>query len=76
VASTAPLHRISPPAIATGSPSRSSSKSGAAGASISRTPACASVSGSDLEVPAELVRLSVGLEHPDDLIADLEQAFG
>jgi cystathionine gamma-synthase len=36
----------------------------------------ASVSGSDLEVPAELVRLSVGLEHPDDLIADLEQAFG
>ena len=36
----------------------------------------ASVSGSDLEVPAELVRLSVGLEDPDDLIADLEQAFG
>src|SRR4029079_12591484 len=36
----------------------------------------ASVSGSSLEVPAELVRLSVGLEHPDDLIADLEHAFG
>ena len=36
----------------------------------------ASVTGSALEVPAELVRLSVGLEHPDDLIADLAQAFG
>jgi cystathionine gamma-synthase len=29
-----------------------------------------------LEVPAELVRLSVGLEHADDLIADLAQALG
>ena len=28
-----------------------------------------------LEVPANLVRLSVGLEDADDLIADLEQAF-
>jgi cystathionine gamma-synthase len=35
----------------------------------------ASVAGSDLEVPADLVRLSVGLEHPDDLIADLAQAL-
>ncbi|MFL6262442.1 MAG: trans-sulfuration enzyme family protein [Thermoanaerobaculia bacterium] len=26
--------------------------------------------------PQELVRLSIGLEHPDDLIADLEQALG
>ncbi|MEX2275843.1 MAG: cystathionine gamma-synthase [Actinomycetota bacterium] len=36
----------------------------------------ASVSGSSLEVPASLVRLSVGIEHVDDLIADLEQALG
>ena len=35
----------------------------------------ASVVGSPLEVPDELVRLSVGLEHPDDLIADLERAL-
>jgi cystathionine gamma-synthase len=36
----------------------------------------ASVAGSPLEVPATLVRLSVGIEHPDDLIADLDQALG
>ena len=36
----------------------------------------ASVAGSPCEVPAELVRLSVGIEHVDDLIADLEQALG
>ena len=35
----------------------------------------ASVAGSPLEVPAELIRLSVGLEHPDDLIADLDHAL-
>jgi cystathionine beta-lyase/cystathionine gamma-synthase len=35
----------------------------------------ASVAGSPLEVPAGLVRLSVGIEEPDDLIADLEQAL-
>jgi cystathionine gamma-synthase len=35
----------------------------------------ASVAGSPLEVPAELVRLSVGIEHPDDLIADLGRAL-
>ena len=35
----------------------------------------ASVAGTTLEVPANLVRLSVGLEGADDLIADLEQAF-
>ena len=35
----------------------------------------ASVSGTTLEVPANLVRLSVGIEDPDDLIADLEQAL-
>jgi cystathionine gamma-synthase len=34
-----------------------------------------SVAGSSLEVPADLVRLSVGIEHADDLIADLEQAL-
>ena len=32
--------------------------------------------GSPLEVPADLVRLSVGIEHPDDLIADLDGALG
>ncbi|MBA3691349.1 MAG: cystathionine gamma-synthase, partial [Actinobacteria bacterium] len=36
----------------------------------------ASVAGSALEVPAELIRLSVGIEHPDDLIADLSEALG
>jgi cystathionine gamma-synthase len=36
----------------------------------------ASVAGSPLEVPPTLVRLSVGIEHPDDLIADLDRALG
>jgi cystathionine gamma-synthase len=36
----------------------------------------ASVAGSAMEVPASLVRLSVGIESVDDLIADLEAAFG
>lgn len=36
----------------------------------------ASVAGSPLEVPGDLVRLSVGLEHSHDLVADLEQALG
>lgn len=31
--------------------------------------------GSDCEVPGDLVRLSIGLEHEDDLIADLAQAL-
>ncbi len=35
----------------------------------------ASVAGSPLEVPATLVRLSVGIEHPDDLLEDLAQAL-
>jgi len=36
----------------------------------------ASVAGSPLEVPDTLIRLSVGIEHPDDLIADLAWALG
>jgi cystathionine gamma-synthase len=36
----------------------------------------ASVSGSALEVPADLVRLSVGLETCDDLLEDLRSALG
>ena len=35
----------------------------------------ASVAGSALEVPADLVRLSVGIEDVDDLLADLDQAL-
>jgi cystathionine gamma-synthase len=35
----------------------------------------ASVAGSQLEVPSDLVRLSVGIETADDLLADLEQAL-
>jgi cystathionine gamma-synthase len=35
----------------------------------------ASVTGSVLEVPNDLVRLSVGLESVEDLIADLDQAL-
>jgi cystathionine gamma-synthase len=34
-----------------------------------------SVAGSALEVPADLVRLSVGIESADDLIADLQRAL-
>jgi cystathionine gamma-synthase len=36
----------------------------------------ASAAGSPLEVPADLVRLSVGIETTDDLLADLERALG
>jgi cystathionine gamma-synthase len=36
----------------------------------------ASVEDSPLRVPPELIRLSVGIEHPDDLIADLDRALG
>lgn len=36
----------------------------------------ASVAGSPMQVPESLVRLSVGIESVDDLIADLEAAFG
>ncbi len=35
-----------------------------------------SVAGTDLEVPEDLVRLSVGIEHVDDLIGDLDRALG
>jgi cystathionine gamma-synthase len=35
----------------------------------------ASAAGSPLEVPADLVRLSVGIEDVEDLLADLEQAL-
>ena len=36
----------------------------------------ASAAGSPLEVPGDLVRLSVGIETTDDLLADLAQALG
>ncbi|GAA2915770.1 cystathionine gamma-synthase [Streptomyces thioluteus] len=36
----------------------------------------ASTAGSQLEVPADLVRLSVGIESVDDLLADVKQALG
>ena len=36
----------------------------------------ASAAGSPLEVPDDLVRLSVGIETVDDLVADLKQALG
>jgi cystathionine gamma-synthase len=35
----------------------------------------ASVTGSALEVPADLIRLSVGIENIADLLADLRQAL-
>jgi cystathionine gamma-synthase len=35
----------------------------------------ASLEGSGIELPPGLLRLSVGIEHPDDLIADLAQAL-
>ena len=36
----------------------------------------ASVEGPDTRSPANLLRLSIGLEHPDDLVEDLQQALG
>ena len=36
----------------------------------------ASVAGTELEVPADLVRLSVGIETIDDLLGDLDRALG
>ena len=36
----------------------------------------ASVEGPHSAVPVNLLRLSVGIEHPDELVADLEQALG
>jgi cystathionine gamma-synthase len=36
----------------------------------------ASTAGSQLEVPDDLVRLSVGIEDIDDLLDDLKQALG
>jgi cystathionine gamma-synthase len=36
----------------------------------------ASVEGPTTKSPVNLLRLSIGLEHPDDLIEDLEQALG
>jgi cystathionine gamma-synthase len=33
------------------------------------------VADSPLEVPRDLIRLSVGIEHPDDLVADVCQAL-
>jgi len=36
----------------------------------------ASAAGSPLEVPSDLVRLSVGIEDPEDLLADLRLALG
>jgi cystathionine gamma-synthase len=35
----------------------------------------ASVAGTELEVPSDLIRLSVGIEDADDLVADLERAL-
>jgi len=36
----------------------------------------ASVAGTDLEVPGDLIRLSVGIETSEDLLADLDRALG
>jgi cystathionine gamma-synthase len=35
-----------------------------------------SIEGPHSQTPAGLLRVSIGLEHVDDLIADLEQALG
>jgi cystathionine gamma-synthase len=35
----------------------------------------ASVAGTDLEVPSDLIRLSVGIETVEDLLADLDRAL-
>ncbi|MGH9589330.1 MAG: PLP-dependent transferase, partial [Terracidiphilus sp.] len=36
----------------------------------------ASIEGPATKTPANLLRMSIGLEHPEDLIADLAQAMG
>jgi cystathionine gamma-synthase len=36
----------------------------------------ASIEGPGTPVPGDLLRLSIGIEHPEDLIADLDQALG
>ncbi len=36
----------------------------------------ASIEGPDTRTPENLLRLSIGLEHPDDLVEDLERALG
>ena len=36
----------------------------------------ASIEGPGTTTPANLLRISIGLEHPDDLIDDFGQAFG
>jgi cystathionine gamma-synthase len=36
----------------------------------------ASVAGTELEVPGDLIRLSVGIETVEDLLEDLDQALG
>ena len=36
----------------------------------------ASAAGSPLEVPGDLIRLSVGIENAEDLVEDLRQALG
>ena len=35
----------------------------------------ATIEGPTSPIPADLLRLSIGIEHPDDLIADLDRAF-
>ena len=35
----------------------------------------ATIEGPNSLVPKNLLRLSIGIEHPDDLIADIEQAL-
>jgi len=36
----------------------------------------ASIEGPLTQTPANLLRLAVGLEHPDDLLADLDHSLG
>jgi cystathionine gamma-synthase len=36
----------------------------------------ASMEGPGTQTPPNLIRLSIGLEHPSDLIADLDRALG
>ena len=50
------------------------------GSNVARKSRAASISrkdplGEERDVDVRLIRLSVGIEHPDDLVADLEQAL-
>jgi cystathionine gamma-synthase len=64
-----------PPALAVASRVRLFTRATSLGGPESLIEHRASVEGPESRTPAGLLRLSIGLEHPDDLIEDLDQAL-